>query len=427
MTKVIFYLKSATPNSKGEITLIAQVALDYKKYRKPIGKVKKSDWNPKTQRLRIPVRDLERNDIENEMKINFNKFLSKIEEKIEKLSSDAILEKRKLTLEELKEVLIIKDDTLDKKTFKELFQEFIESNKPDKAERTIKGYVTVHNFLKKFEDETKYPLTWNSINYSFFDKLKHYTLITRNKQNGYFVKIVRVTRTFLHWAKKRNLYDGDIIEEIDIKEPEKEVIFLSLEELLALFNYDFQSSRLNSARDLYCFSAFTGLRYSDLVTLKHEHITPNFIINKIQKKTSDRKSLPLNDFAIEILKRNEGLDSPLPIKASQNINVDIKECLKVISENQESNIDFKRPIIVKKHFGKKEVDETKPLHKIITFHTARKTFITNSVMMGIPIPVLQEYGAPKKSKDLKKYLKVTDAFMQQTMDNSWNKLTNQVR
>jgi len=422
MTKVIFYLKAAKANSKGELPLIAQVALNYEKYRKQVGMVKESDWNQKGQRLKIPKIGFQRNEEENERKVTFNKFLAKIVEKVENISNNAVLENRKLTLDEVREIFLIDESSAKTKPFLELFLDFIDSNKPDKAVNTIKGYVTVLNFLKDFEVGTNYSLTWESINYTFLDKLKHYTIITRKKQNGYFVKIVRVTTTFLHWAKKRNHYDGEIIDEIDIKEPEKEVVFLSIEELLTLYNYNFKSERLESARDLYCFSAFTGLRFSDLFNLKHEHITPNYIINKMQKKTSDRKSLPLNAFAIDILKRNEGLGSPLPIKASQNINVDIKECLKVISENPESKIDYKRLIICKKHFGKKEIDEIKPLYEAITFHTARKTFITNSVMMGIPIPVLQEYGAPKKSKDLKKYLKITDAFMQQTMDNSWNKL-----
>ncbi len=32
-------------------------------------------------------------------------------------------------------------------------------------------------------------------------------------------------------------------------------------------------------------------------------------------------------------------------------------------------------------------------------------------------------GAPKKEKDLKKYLKITDAFKSQITDNNWNVLS----
>jgi hypothetical protein len=44
-------------------------------------------------------------------------------------------------------------------------------------------------------------------------------------------------------------------------------------------------------------------------------------------------------------------------------------------------------------------------------------------MLGINIKALQDMEAPKKVKDLKKYLKITDAFKSQVMDNTWNVLS----
>ncbi len=422
MANVIFYLKSKKTNLKGEIQLIAQVALDYKKYRKQIGKVKKSDWNQTGQRLKIPKIEFQRNEAENERKVTFNKFLAKIVEKVENLSNNAVLENRKLTLDEVKELFLTDDSATKTKPFLELFQDFIDSNKPSKAERTIKGYTTVLNFLTTFEKEAKFTITWEHIDDTFVDSLMKYTLVTKEYQNGYFVKIIRVIRTFLHWAKRRGYYAGEIIKDTDIKEPDKEVIFLSLEELFTLYNYNFESERLSSTRDLYCFSSFSGLRWSDLYTLRHEHISSQYIITKTQKKPGVIKSVPLNRYAIEILEKNQGSEYPLPIKASQNVNDDIKDCLKEIAKKQPKDMGFNRMLIETKHYGKKTKDESKPLHEIITFHTSRKTFITNSIMLGVNIKVLQDMGAPQKDKDLRKYLKITDAFKQQSMDNSWNKL-----
>lgn len=42
-------------------------------------------------------------------------------------------------------------------------------------------------------------------------------------------------------------------------------------------------------------------------------------------------------------------------------------------------------------------------------------------MLGVNL-ALQDMGAPKKEKDLKKYLKITDAFKSQVMDDTWNAL-----
>jgi hypothetical protein len=43
-------------------------------------------------------------------------------------------------------------------------------------------------------------------------------------------------------------------------------------------------------------------------------------------------------------------------------------------------------------------------------------------MLGMNIKVLQEMGAPKKEKDLKKYLKIDDAFKSEVMNKTWNML-----
>ncbi len=72
--------------------------------------------------------------------------------------------------------------------------------------------------------------------------------------------------------------------------------------------------------------------------------------------------------------------------------------------------------------GRKVTEEVKPLHDAITFHVARKTFITNSLMLGVNLQALQEMGAPKNQRDLKKYLKISDAFKSKVMSETWDQV-----
>jgi hypothetical protein len=44
-------------------------------------------------------------------------------------------------------------------------------------------------------------------------------------------------------------------------------------------------------------------------------------------------------------------------------------------------------------------------------------------MLGVNLQVLQEMGAPKKQKDLKKYLKITDAYKNQVMKDTWDRVS----
>jgi integrase len=420
MTEIQFYLKSEKLDKHGKVTLIASIYCNYKAYRMKLGKVRIRDWNKKSQRLRLSSLTAKEYDDNSKM----NSFIDDVESQAKILFNKVTKERRKPSEFELTNLLNIPEesDLLKSTSFMDVFGDFIESNKSDKAERTIKGYTTVKNYLTRFQESTKYTLTWDNIDVKFIDKLKKYTFITERKQVGYYAKITRVLSTFLHWAEERNYYQGKIYDKLKVEEPEREVVFLSMDELLVFMDYNFEIHRLNKVKDLYCFASFTGLRYSDVISLRREHIN-NKLLTKTQVKTGYVKTLPLNDFALKILKKYEEDENPLPKMSIQNINEYLKEGCGIIASKQLPKTGFNRLVIKKSVIGSETTEVSLPLHESITFHTARKTFITNSIMLGVNIKALQDMGAPKKEKDLKKYLKITDAFKSQVMDNTWNVLS----
>ena len=353
-----------------------------------------------------------------------NSFIDEVESQARILFNKVTKERRKPSDFELTNLLNIPEvsTVLKSTSVMDVFDDFIESNKSDKAKNTIKGYTTIKNFLIRFQDGTNYTLTWENMDVKFIDKLKKYTYLTEKKQLSYYAKITRVLSTFLHWSEDRNYYHDNIYPKLKSEEAEKEVVFLSMDDLMVLMDYKFEISRLQKVRDLYCFASFTGLRYSDVVSLKREHIN-NKMLTKTQVKTGYVKMIPLNDFALKILKKYEEDENPLPRMSIQKINDYIKECCKAIALKQLPNTGFNVRVIKKTVIGSETTEESLPLHEAITFHTARKTFITNSIMLGVNIKALQDMGAPKKEKDLRKYLKITDAFKSQVMDNTWNVLS----
>jgi len=285
------------------------------------------------------------------------------------------------------------------------------------------GYTTTLNYFKQFEQKTGYKITWDTLNLSFFDTLKTYHYEIIEKQTSYFAKVQRVLKTFLKWAEKREYYSGKLYEEFNDQEPEKEVIYLTQKELFDLYDYKFEVERLCKTRDLFCFSCFTGLRYSDVISLKREHIFQKYYC-KVQKKTNELIKNPINDYAQSILDKYKKLDTPLPHLSTQKLNDYIKECCFEVAKIQNKNEDFNKIHIKREIIGSLVKEIKVPKHKTITFHTGRKTFITNSMVMGMNIKVIQEMGAPKREKDLKKYLKVSDDFKFQAMDQTWNNLKN---
>ncbi len=399
---------------------LAQITVNYKSYRMTVAKALPKHWNKKKQRLTtnsIATKERESNEI-------VNNLIDKIEAEAKKVFNEAILEKRDVTETDVKKIFSLSSSKKPESvevTFMELFAEFIEQCKIDKAPNTIRGYTTVMNFLKCFQEDEGFTITWKNLDVSFIDRLKNYTITYREKQNSYYAKIVRVISTFLHWAEKRNHYKGDLYKMLKGDEPEKEVIFLEINELMELYKYEFEQPGLNSIRDLYCFASFTGLRYSDCKSLRHEDINDG-VLTKEQQKTGQVNSLQLNKFAREIIERYKDLPKPLIVEENVTVNKKIKKCLGIIAKNHPPKKSFNREIVVKKVIGKKTFEEIKPLHQAIVFHTSRKTFITNSILMDMNIKALQDMGAPKRDKDLRKYIKITDAYKKKVMENTWDKI-----
>ncbi|WP_075591018.1 tyrosine-type recombinase/integrase [Labilibacter marinus] len=421
MLEVKFYLKSVKPNKEGKQPIIAQIAFNYQKVRKSICKCKPSQWDKKNHRLKLP----EVNHYSYDEFAKTNELLQNLKAAIRDLDNKALIEKRKVTEAEIRNILNLdfeKDEGKLDINFFDLFDEYLEFRKTTKAYNTYRGDRTVRNFLAKFEKATKFNMSFSTIDVTFADKLMRYCFLKEKIDNDYFVKIANVLKRYMEWSAKRGLYDINKFpkeELLSIKEKETDVVFLSLEELMILNNWNFKLERLSQARDLFCFAAFTGFRHSDAHTLLPEHIE-NGMVSKTTEKTHEGVKVPLNKHAKNIL--NKYIDEVYPLKqiSNQKANDYIKECCKEIADNYTGRDIFKRKVVKVKISGRKITQEIKPLYEAITFHIARKTFITNSLMLGANLQAIQEMGAPKKPQHLKKYLKITDAFKSKVMRETWD-------
>jgi len=54
-----------------------------------------------------------------------------------------------------------------------------------------------------------------------------------------------------------------------------------------------------------------------------------------------------------------------------------------------------------------------PLYEILS---GRKTFITNSLEKGMPLPVIMDITTHKYQRSFKRYLKITDEFKKREME-----------
>lgn len=73
------------------------------------------------------------------------------------------------------------------------------------------------------------------------------------------------------------------------------------------FHYEYpkEKEHLSKARDMFCFMAFTSLRYSDLAALKPVNLVDGYL-DFCTEKTDDKLHIALNEHAMKIIENTPG-------------------------------------------------------------------------------------------------------------------------
>ncbi|KQR95174.1 hypothetical protein ASG01_04800 [Chryseobacterium sp. Leaf180] len=343
-----------------------------------------------------------------------NEKLQQIETRIQDIS----LYFRANKIEPSKDLFIEKFDSIEKieasdeLDFFKCFSEYIDKGKLTKTPNTIKGQITVKNFLEFFCKEHLITLTFDKVDDNFFEKLRDYSFQVKEMKQNYFAKVIKVLKSFLNWATEKGYNTVRDFEKFKASEHDIDIIYLSFEELMKLYEKDFDSDRLSQVRDFYCMGCFTGLRFSDLAKLHLANISNDHLILSIQKTKTQNHAIKLNKYAKAILEKYKGtIYEPLPVISAQKFNEYIKDCCELAEITQ--------PFTIHWFVGNRKNTLTQPKCKFITSHTARKTFITNSLLLGMEPKAIKKIANIKKDAVLDKYMKVTEAFTDEQMNKAW--------
>lgn len=344
-----------------------------------------------------------------------NQELSDIERKIYDISLYFRANKIQITKELFVEKFDSKEEIVlgTEYNFFKCFEEYIDKGKLTKTPNTIKGQTTVKNYLKDFCDEKRIEITFDAIDANLFEELMKYSYFQKEIKQNYFAKIIKVLKSFLNWATEKEYNTKRDYEKFKAPEHDIDIVYLTWDELMKLYNKEFENLTHDKVRDIYCFGVFTSLRFSDLAKLHLANITDEHLTISIQKTKTQNHTIKLNKYAKEILAKYKGtIYEPLPTISHQKFNDYIKKCCEL------SEIDD--PFTIHWFVGTKKKSLTAPKWKFISAHTSRKTHITQSLLKGMSLDVLKKNANITKEKTLEKYAKYTQAFLDEQMDKTWN-------
>ncbi len=401
---ISFFIKKSHQDKKGFVPIIGQVTINSKNYSFSIDKIKPRYWNKSKQRVNKQRED--EPDNKHEEINNTIENLLKNTARFNHFDYYKVLPERK----EVEKIFF--DISPQTKTFFEAYNEFIESNKDKVTYNTSRNRKTVMNFFKRYENYSGNKISFKDINYSFYEKIYDFACNIIELEDNTFASHIAKFKSFLEWCIVKGYYNSYEHKKFTFTEKDKPVIHLTLDELKRLYNYDFGNSRLEKARDLYCFGCYTGLRFSDIASLRYEHIQGNYI-HKVINKTKKETSIPILPQAMAILDKYKCDESiyPLPRLSNVKLNKYIKEACEIVGINEMTKKLIYRGNKVQEVFLEK--------YKLITVHTARKTFITIGFMLGMDVKTIKSITGHKKDATFDKYLKIAEELKKDKLFNAW--------
>lgn len=298
---------------------------------------------------------------------------------------------------------------------------YIAEHESTREAGSLTVYKSVKNHLKAYQDTTGHKVSFEGIDYNFFNKLQSF-LIRRTKtdkqgntspmlNNTTIAKALSTLKTFLSYARRQGIKVNEGYRDFVIKKQNLEVIALDQQEFDAILNLDLSNDRrLDRARDLFCFSCASGLRYSDVSQLRREHISDDTITLTV-KKTKTELTIPLNSITAAILDKYKDLHKPLSMVSNQGLNKSIKDLCKI------AGID--KPIEVVRYSGVKKLVTVYPKYELCHFHTARKTFCTLSLEKGMSAEQVMGISGHTDYKSFKRYVDVTEKLKKVVMLKAW--------
>ncbi len=171
-------------------------------------------------------------------------------------------------------------------------------------------------------------------------------------------------------------------------------------------NKNIKILRLAQVRDVFCFMCWTGQRHSDIENLTWQDINKNeneeIVWDLTTVKTLTRIQVPIIDYAYEIIQKYKDSEKPLPQYSNQKINEYLKELGKYMNWNW----------MVKKirYYDGRPKEKSAPFYEALTTHVGRKSYITNSLILGIPERIVKEVSGHKDDKSFSRYVKLAESF-----------------
>ncbi len=238
------------------------------------------------------------------------------------------------------------------------------------------NYKTLLNNLERFRKGTLIT----DIDYQFivaYDKWLRESGIAHNTR----ISRLRLLRALLNEARKRDIISNNPFDRYRIQQMVSKKGFLTIEQLHKLEKMPLKRYE-DKVRDAFLIGCYTGLRFSDIVSLRNEHIAKGWLTKKMAK-TGFIVEIPIAElFAGKMIQLIDKYDG------------NIERVTKALSNNSSVNKTLRNIL------DRLKVDQK------ITFHSSRHTFATHLGQSGVQMTTIQKLLGHQKLQTTQIYSEV---------------------
>jgi len=240
-------------------------------------------------------------------------------------------------------------------------------------------------------EKSEILIHFSDLTYENIQRLDNWLRIDKKSPRTIF-KYHSVLKTFINDAIKLDLIAMQNNPYIHFKPqrvPDAKRRYLDKKEIKRIEEKEFGNKRLEQIKDVFLFSIYTGLSYSDICDLKKDDLYVDdenecWIWRDRVKVQEAQYRVPLLPQAATILEKYRG---KLPVKSNQRMNAYLKEIADICD-----------------------------IRKNLTFHMARHTFATTITLSNsVPISTVSKMMGHKNLRTTQIYAKIVDRKMMDDM------------
>ncbi len=308
-----------------------------------------------------------------------NRYFNNLISELEKKEVDKILKGESFDLDDL-----LTYNQISEISFTDFMRKEIRENHLKIS--TKKNHLSTWRVLSAFRSN----ILLNDLSYKLLCDFENFLLIHKYHRNT-IAKHMRHIKRYINLAINKEMLDMDRnpFRKYKIHNVDTSRVHLTPEELNVLENLDLTNKKkLRKCLDMFLFSCYTGLRFSDITTIRNENFT--YIDNKLWLIFSATKTDVDIRLPLYLLYKGKGVkiykkytNHPSFFNVSSNANSNINKQLKKITQ-------------------------IAGIQKKISFHTARHTNATLLLYSGAHITTVQKLLGHKSVKTTEIYSNIMD-------------------